>query len=305
VALLTGCAMVTGAVGCASTRPAAPVAAPVKVSAVMTDLATRSGRWPAAEEQLQDAYSRLDRQCVKEAGFSLPASPSASFPVPEDETAAIDLSGRRRHGYGISIHDHGATAAAPDATLSAGDQKRLGEAQFGPDGRTTAVTLNGGGRVTVPATGCIAHARIALAGDVQTFAKIYYLPQQFDDRLNRAALTDADYQAVLGRWRACMAPKGYTYASPDAATAQLRQEYERNAKSSRFRKTEISVAVADGECESRTHLPTTLLRTRRRLVGGLPADDLSFLRSVAASWGSAVTRARSVLAAPGGPGSRT
>jgi hypothetical protein len=299
--------MVTGAAGCASARPAAPGAAPVGASAVMTDLATRSGRWPAGERQLQDAYDRLDRQCVKKAGFSLPAAPSAALPVPEDEAAAIDLPGRRRHGYGISVHDHDSLAAAPpDSSLSAGDQKRLGEAQFGPEGKTTAVILNGGGRVTVPAAGCVAHARNTLAGDVQTFAKIFYTPQQFDDRLNRQALKESGYQAALGQWRACMAPKKYKFASPDAATAQLRQEYERKAKSSTFRKKEIAVAVADGECESRVHLPTTLLRARRRLVAGLPAGDLSTLRSVAASWASAVTRARSALAtAQGEDGTRT
>lgn len=309
VALLTGCALAAGVAGCTSTQPAAPGVAPVGVSPVMTDLATRSGRWPAGAQQLQDAFDRLDRQCVLGAGFRLPASPGASLPVPEDEAAAIDLDGRRRHGYGISVHDHGSTAAAaPDAyisSLSVRDQRRLGETQFGPGEQKTAVTLNGKGRVTVPAAGCIARSRTTLAGDVQTFAKIFYAPQQFDDQLNRTVLKDASYQSTLGQWRACMAHKGYTYASPDAATAQLRQEYEQKAKSSDFRKREISVAVADGECASRLHLPTMLLRIRRRLVARLSADDLSFLRSVATSWGSAVTHARSVLAAPGGPGGRT
>ena len=143
---------------------------------------------------MQDAFDRLDRQCVMGAGFRLPASPSASLPVPEDEAAAIDLDGRRRHGYGISVHDHGSTAAvAPDAymsSLSVRDQRRLGEAQFGPGEQRTAVTLNGKGRVTVPAAGCIARSRTTLAGDVQTFAKIFYAPQQFDDQLNRTALKD-------------------------------------------------------------------------------------------------------------------
>ncbi|MGH3375254.1 MAG: hypothetical protein ACRDP6_10980 [Actinoallomurus sp.] len=266
----------------------------------MTDLATRSGRWPAGAQQLQDAFDRLDRQCVKGAGFRLPASPGASLPVPEDEAAAIDLDGRRRHGYGISVHDHGSTAAAaPDAytsSLSVRDQKRLAEAQFGPGEQRTAVTLNGKGRVTVPSAGCVARTRTKLAGDVQAFAQIFYAPQQFDDQLNRTAPKDTSYQAALGRWRACMANKGYTYASPDAATTQLRQEYERRAGGAHFRHLEISVAVADGECESRTHLPTALLGVRRNLVARLPAGDLSYLRSVTTSWESAVTHARRALA---------
>ena len=150
----------------------------------------------------------------------------------------------------------------------------------------------------MPATGCIARARTTLAGDVQTWAKIFYVPQQFDDQLNRKALKDTSYQAALGQWRACMAHKGYTYASPDAAIAQLRKKYEQKARSSDFRHVEISVAVADGECAGRTHLPATLLRVRRNLVAQLPAGDLSFLRSVTTSWESAVTHARVTLTVP-------
>lgn len=288
--------MTVGLAGCTSAQPA-----DLRVSAAMTDVATRSGRWPTGADQLQAAFDQLDRQCLSRAGFHLPPAPKVTLPSPENEAATIDLPGRRRHGYGISMpHGSAATAENPNtyaASLSAEDRQRFGSAQFGPGMPRTTVALKGKAGATVPTAGCVAHARKALAGDVQTWAKISYIPQQFDDQVSRKALTDTGYRATLARWRICMAEAGFRYASPDAAVAHLQQEYERGAKGARFQRREIAVAVADGECASRTHLPAELLRARRGQVTRLSADDLSTLHSATGNWESAVARARKVLAA--------
>ncbi|MGW4598113.1 hypothetical protein ACWEOA_22855 [Streptomyces sp. NPDC004457] len=289
--------MAAGMLGCTSAQPSIP-----QVSAAMTDVATRSGRFPTGAEQLQAAFDRLDRECLSKAGFHLPAAPRASLPVPENEAATIDLAGRRQHGYGISMSpDRSATTENPNAyasSLSARDRQRLGRAQFGPGMPRAGIALKGKGKATVPTAGCVARARTALAGDVQTWAEISYIPQQFDDQVSREALEDTGYRATLARWRSCMAKAGYTYASPDAAVTGLQQEFERGENGTRFQRREIAVAVSDGECASRTHLPSGLLRARRQQVAGLTARDLSLLHSVSKDWGSAVARARRVLADP-------
>jgi hypothetical protein len=298
-ALLTGCVLAAGTAGCASTQPAGPRPGPVRVSAVMTDIATGSGRWPAGAEQLQAAFDRLDHECLNRAGFHPPATPEASLPSPGDEAATIDLAGRRRHGYGISSSDEdSATAANPNAytaSLSPGDRQRFGTAQFGPGMPTTVVALRGKGRATVPTAGCVARARRALAGDVQTWAEISYIPQQFDDELGRRALTAPAYRTALAHWRTCMAAHGYTYATPDAAVTHLTRQHEQGATGPRFRHREITTAVTDGKCAARTHLPTTLLHARRTLAHHLPTPDLTTLRNVARSWQSTVARAQRVL----------
>ncbi|WP_269854728.1 hypothetical protein [Streptomyces sp. RPT161] len=299
-AFLTGCALVAGAVGCtAATQSTGRGPEPAGVSTTMTDLATRSGRWPTGAAQLQAAFDQLDRECLSTAGFRLPSIPRVSLPVPENEAAAIDLDGRKQHGYGISTPgDSSAATANPNAyvsSLSSRDQKRFNDVQFGPGAPRTAVALYRTGRAAVPTAGCVARARRALAGDVQAWAAISYVPQQLDDQLSRKALQDASYQAALARWRVCMAKAGYPYASPEAAVTRLRREHEQGASGSGFRRLEIAVAVADGQCASHTHLPSILLRARRQLTAQLPAGNLSFLRSVTESWESAVARARSVL----------
>ncbi|MET8631621.1 hypothetical protein [Streptomyces sp. NPDC004680] len=289
--------MAAGLAGCTSAQPAS-----LRVSAAMTDVATRSGRWPTDAAQLQAAFNQLDRQCLSKAGFHPPAAPKVTLPSPENEAATIDLAGRRLHGYGISMpQDSSATAENPNAyasSLSVKDRQRFGSAQFGPGTPRTTVALKGKGGATVPTAGCVARARTALAGDVYTWAEISYIPQQFDDQVSRKALTDTGYRAALARWRACMAKAGYTYASPDDSVAHLQQEYERGAKGARFQRREIAAAVADGECASHTHLPAELLRARRQQVPRLSARDLSTLHSVTANWESAVARARRVVGAP-------
>lgn len=296
-ALLMGCAMTVGLVGCTPAQPTSPW-----VSAAMTDVATRSGRWSTGADQLQDAFDRLDRKCLSKAGFHLPAAPKVTSPAPENEAATIDLAGRRRHGYGISIpDDSSAMAENPNAyapSLSAKDRQRFGSAQFGPGMPRTSVALRGKGTATVPTAGCVTRARTALAGDVHTWAEISYIPQQFDDQVSHQALTDTGYRAALARWRSCMAKAGYTYTSPDAAVAHLEQEYEQGSKGTRFQRREIALAVSDGECASRTHLPAELLRARRQRVTRLSARDLSMLHSVTKDWESAVRSARRVLAIP-------
>ncbi|MFI0901567.1 hypothetical protein [Streptomyces sp. NPDC020983] len=298
-ALLAGCALAAGPAGCGSPRPAGPPA----VSAAMADLATGSGGWPSGSARLQAAFDRLDRACLGSAGFHPPPVPAAEPPSPDDESAVIDLAGRARGGYGIATAA-GPAAAAPSpeayaAALPRAERARFTDVQFGRGAPTTAVPLRGASSATVPAGGCVAAAREQLGGSLQAWARVDYVPQLLADATLHAATAGPRYAAVLAGWQTCMRRSGHIYRTPEDAAAALRREHADGASGPAFRRREIAVAVADGRCQARIHLPATLLGLRRQETARLPVPDLRLLRRVTAEWQSALGRAGRVLTASG------
>ncbi|MGW5355753.1 hypothetical protein ACWERV_35210 [Streptomyces sp. NPDC004031] len=297
-ALLAGCALAAGPAGCGSPQPAGPPA----VSAAMADLATASGGWPAGSARLQAAFDRLDRACLGRAGFHLPPAAAAVPPSPDDEAAVIDLTGRARDGYGITAAAGPAAPPAADgypAALPPQDRARFADAQFGRGAPKAAVPLRGASSATVPAGGCVAAARKQLGGSLRDWARIDYVPQLLADATLHAATGDPGWADVLAGWRACMRGGGHAYPTPEAAVAALRREHAAGAADPAFRAREIAVAVADGRCQARTHLPAALLRLRRQETARLPASDLRLLAEVTAEWQAALARATRVLPPPG------
>jgi hypothetical protein len=74
----------------------------------------------------------------------------------------------------------------------------------------------------------------------------------------------------------------------------MRDRYRRVGATVEFRQQEIAVAVADGECASQVHLPSTALAVRRSLVSTLPEPDRRALADVATHRAAAVRRAAAV-----------
>ncbi|MFG2126024.1 hypothetical protein [Streptomyces sp. NPDC048710] len=295
--VLAVCSLLVSLAGCAETRPARP--GPT-VTPVMIDLATRSGRWTADAEQLQLAFDLLDRACLRRAGFAPPRASRLSLPVPEDETAAIGMAERRRVGYGIVGAGTSGTRrpeTEPDrytTALSRQGRQRYGDAQFGPGAPKVTVPLLGRAKAHVPAAGCVAEGRRRLAGGAGVWARLDYLPQQFDDRVSQEAQREPVYASALTTWRSCMRQRGYHHADPEAARTWVRDAYRRRGNAAALRHKEIALAVADGRCAARGHLPTALLRARRARVARLPRVDLTVLRALSDCWLAAVARARAV-----------
>ncbi|SED67171.1 hypothetical protein SAMN05216489_04079 [Streptomyces sp. 3213] len=291
--ILVGLLLVTGLAGCASARSAGPGHGAAPTSGVV-DLATRSGDWPRTEALLQNAVNRLDERCLRAAGFAVPSAPAVRLPAPGDEEAAIGLAQRRTIGYGIATP---VPASAPPAsetyanTLSALDHNRYGTAQFGSAAPRTSVTLIRSATVEVASGGCVGDARRALAGDLRTWARLTYIPDQLDTRLSAQAMTDPRYLRALADWRTCLRGRGFSYISPEAAQAALRKAYPNSGGTAAFKRHEIAVAVADGTCARTAHLPTVLLSVRRSLVSRLPSGELSLLRSLNAERRAALARA--------------
>ncbi|GAB1645801.1 hypothetical protein [Krasilnikovia sp. MM14-A1259] len=291
-----------GLSGCAQARPdSRPAGPPATLDTSAVDLVTHSGSWPGTEQILIDALDRFTTTCLAGQGFPRPRFPAAPRPVaPENESAVIDLPQRRASGYGIATHprrdDPSISAEPPDSyvdSLPAPEQRRYASALLGPPDRTRTVTLPDGAQVTVREQGCVPAGRRQLAGDVATFARMSYFPEELGNRLADQATTTPDYLAALAGWRSCMAARSLRYDSPEQAQKALRSEPHRDTE--QFRKREITVAVADGDCAAGAHLVAVSLAARRRLAAAMPTGDRAALAELARERDAAVMRARTIL----------
>jgi hypothetical protein len=284
-----------GLAGCASVRPASHRS---DAPGAVIDLATRSGSWPSSQHVLDSAVDHLVHRCLAAHGFDDPDVDQAPPPSPEDEAAAIDLPARREHGYGIvsGTSDGQAPVDPYNQRLSPQDQTRYNTVLFGPSGSRINVDVGGGQTVTSPGQGCEADARRQVAGNLGLWARLFYAPGQYDNRLSEQASTAPRYLTAVGAWHSCMTARGYPYPTPDAAQKAMRDRHRQVGATAEFRTQEIAVAVADGECAGQAHLPSTALAVRRHLVGTLPEADLRALADLVAHRDAALRRATALLA---------
>ncbi|MGP3983086.1 hypothetical protein ACTWQI_18990 [Streptomyces sp. KR80] len=299
-------------VGCDTSQPTGRSASPLpkppafsgRLSTSAVDLATHSGTWPATQRTLQSALDELVRACLKKKGFGFPADDVEALTPPEDEAAAIDLAGRRKTGYGISVNSTESTENSAElppvdryyATLSKPEQRRFDEALAGPPDRRRKVSGTGWGDVLVPEEGCEAEGRRQLAGDGVLWARITYVPEKFGNQLADRVAKEPEYTRVVTTWRSCMKARGHPYEDPDGIRPRLEKEFRTTGPTEAFRKREIAVAVADGECALRAHIPSVSLEVQRGLVTTLTHREQRTLAELAAYRDAAVERARKITA---------
>jgi hypothetical protein len=303
-----------GLTGCVSAHPVGPTGSPSTTPTVsgisVTDFATRSGPWPATQELLETAVDRLTDRCLSEQGFDPATTVPPTYPVPEDEAAVIDLPARRTKGYGLRADRAAPTGKAQNGggtdpyfdRLTPPDRQRYRAALFGPANLGVRIEIGGIMSVVLPAQGCLATSRRAIAGDLAVWGRLTYLPQALDRRLSRQALTAPGYLAGMANWRACMAGRGHPYRTPEEARTELKAE-QRVGDDPGWRRREIAVAVADGECAAQVHLPRAELTARRDLAAALPEAERADLAELLTRRTAAVSRAASVVTgASGQPG---
>lgn len=250
----------------------------------------------STQEILDEAANRLDQRCLRKHGFAYPPVKASPHTAPEDEAGVVDMAKRRSQGYGI--FDGGSSQQPVDAfyaRLSPSEQSRFDLVLYGPEEKKVKAGTYGLGAVRVPAEGCTADSRRTLAGDVVLWARMDYYPEDVDNRLSDEAASDSGYLAALRTWTSCMAAGGLPYASPGNAEDSLRTAYKATGRTEGFRKREVEVADADGECELRAHLPAAELAARRRLARSLPPKDLRALTDLAAYRNATVDRAHAIL----------
>lgn len=249
------------------------------------------------------AEIRLVRACMEERGFRYPAPDPPARAAPEDEKAAVELADRSRTGYGISPSPTPSQTAGPGSapvdryyrTLPAARQRAFDQALNGPPDKKVTVSGTDWGEVRVATEGCDAESRSHLAGSPALWARMTYLPEKYDNELGRRVPSAPAYTRALAEWRSCMRGRGHPYGSPEQAQDALRKEQRAAGSADAFRRGEIAVAVADGECALRAHLPGVSLRVQRELVSTLSPGDRRTLADLAAHRETALRRARTVL----------
>ena len=211
------------AVGCAS----APPSSSVKLTGAEIAVLTSSGGSAVAAAQVNNAVELLIQRCMRAKGLVyypliLTAAQELNgiglAGVPQ---APISLAAREANGYGFysrAVQD----AANPGQEDSSQEQKYAKSAPhsyvlalLGPGNQRVSWTLPGGDSGSSPTGGCrgVAGKRVygSVANEVLATVGLSDLASQLLD----AVSTDPASTAVIARWSACMARRGYKYSSPE------------------------------------------------------------------------------------------
>ncbi|MDI1461184.1 hypothetical protein QEZ54_09420 [Catellatospora sp. KI3] len=295
VAALGGC----GTAAPAGVAPPAAAGAPAPTwaaapSPAAQDLVTWSGTFPQHRYLVTLAENELTRRCMSDRGFAwsgyTPDQPTGAT----DEQRLLDLDRRRREGYGMAAGGDDAEPATAADPAESTPAYRL--ALFGDEKRTGSVEVPGLGTITYALDGCIAQGYAGVFGDLDSWARVAYLPQGLNRTAARQAAADPRYTAALDGWRRCMAAHGHAYQTPDAIRVALGTAYEQSTEPAETRlRTEIALAVQDGQCDVQAGLSRTELRLRRESVLALDTAQRAEVADLAVRFAAAVGRAHALL----------
>ncbi len=291
VALLAAAVAAGVLAGCGERPGTEPPGAP---SAATVDLITQAGGYPERRHRIDVAEVELTRRCMSAAGFRWDGAAEAWNPEAA-EGSTISLDHLREHGYGLSGGPGGGEPGA------AGDEASR-RALFGDAADMGELVSPRGASFRYPRQGCGAQAYVTLYGDLDTWARISYLPQELNLQLDERARADPRHAAEVGEWRTCMSAHGHPYASPEDAVDELRDKFRTDHRSPAQRKAEeIDIAVQDALCDREVGKTTTALEIRRELARRLPADDLAEMSRLSALFGLAEERARTQMPSSSAP----
>jgi hypothetical protein len=245
------------------------------LSSVALDLLTMSGSYPTRKRVLDLAEEKLVEQCMAGHG-QIYQSFVPSLLVGSDEERIVDLPRRRTEGYGLAPGQPTPPHVAPNA-----DQPEYQRALFGDDQHRQELRLPNGAVHSYPTTGCVAESRATLYGDTVRWARVVSVPQVYDNYLRAQTRDASELASAITDWASCMAAAGYPHPNPEAASNDISAAYRLNGPSPDLRRREIAVAVSDGTCALRVHLPATDLQLRRGRAEFLPADQRRDLNEIA------------------------
>jgi len=276
-------------------RPPAAGAYEDRPTGPAIDMITKSGDYPERRYAVDRVDMTLTEECMREAG--IPWSGVVDKPNPEAKYGGtISLDRIRRHGYGLSDGD----IAEPAPATPPADDKRLRLALLGPPDDLERLTITGSATYGYPRRGCAARAHVAVYGDLETWARIFYLPQEVNLDLHQRAIADERYAAAVTRWRECMKQRGHSYESPGDIPATLVQQYRRAPQPlAQRRAAEIALALQDVGCNKQVGLAATGLALRREYASKLDPPLGRELNRLAALFDAAEQRSLTNRPGPG------
>ncbi|MCW6004028.1 hypothetical protein K1W54_05440 [Micromonospora sp. CPCC 205371] len=255
-------------------------------------LAVRAGEFREEQRLLLRAEHELTRRCMAGQRFAYPPPPAGSAGTDDPWHPDLDLRGAQGSGLGAA----GPSPASPSpAGMRAAQRPAYRRALSGDDSRRVTLRLSSGPEFTFASTGCIAEGRRGLYGDVMRAARAAYVPQEAYNALYPALAAHPAVRAAEGRWAACMRRRGQPFASMQAARSAVARGY-RTSAAGVARRTEVVVAVADGECALEARLPETVAGVAAGVAVSLTAEQRHDLTQAAAIRSAALGRARALVA---------
>ncbi|MCX4972805.1 hypothetical protein [Streptomyces sp. NBC_00620] len=266
----------------------------------------RTGLTDAERKTLGGAEERLIAGCMRDKGFEYGLDPDGPRgEVPTRRFGLDDVAWARAHGYGLDeaarSGDRGGKAAAGKspqaryiASLPPRRQAEFDRALNGTDRDAIVVPAPGRGQIFTSADGCQADARRGLYGDLRkwTEAKAAVVNLEyvtFDD-----VVAEPSYTKALADWKACMKARGLAYPSSSEAIGAVVEE-NRSRTAEEARKREVTVAVADAECNRAAGLARTGARLQREHVRDAARNEFARqTRYYTQAVTTALDRARSV-----------
>ena len=157
-----------------------------------------------------------------------------------------------------------------------------------------AIELPGTGPVSFPGRGVCFEAQAELFGDILTWARVTYVPEELNNKLTGLVTSAPAYTQTMQRWSGCMARRGYHYAFPAKAKEDLAARYKAEGKSDLLLEQEIAVAVADTECARQTGITQVVLDLKKSSASTLSASEQRSLSELSAEWSRAATTAQQI-----------
>jgi hypothetical protein len=257
-----------------------------RTEAAAIDMITNSGDFPRRRHEVETADVALTEQCMRAAGVPWKGGVNA---VNEEAAlgGSVSTGFVREHGYGLSdgkTEEPGSSGADHDP--------RTRPVLLGP--ADDLVRLQGPAEVVYlyPRTGCAAQAHAQLYGDLDTWGRVFYLPQELNLTLHSRALADPRYTATLSAWSHCMREKGFSYASPSELVTELTEQYRGSRQPLADRRAkEITLALTDLDCNKKIRLAATGLELRREFAARLEPAEGREMNRLAARFAEAHQRA--------------
>lgn len=280
----------------------------------------RTGLTDGERELLGAAEQRLITSCMRDKGFRYGLDPDGPrSEAPERRFGLDDVTWARRHGYGLAEAaragdrgggdgsgdrggDRGGKAAAENspqaryvASLPPRRQAEFDRALNGTDQAAIVVPAPGRGQIFTSADGCQADARRRLYGDLRKWTEAKAAVVNLEYFTYDDVVAEPRYTKALTDWRACMKARGLAYPSSSEAIGAVAKE-NRSRTAEEAWKREVTVAVADAECNRSAGLARTGTRLQREHVQDAARHEFARqTRYYTQAVTTALGRARSVV----------
>lgn len=254
----------------------------------------------ADSRYLGHVESVLVSRCMREAGFRHPLEELDRPVVPRDEFYGLSVSEARRSGY--VTQSHILAIPAEDKSYlprTESGRRAWGVALFGPDD-APGVEVDSAlmsGRLGTSSEGCLADARRALYGSLETATLRSFVAGNARNVAEREAADDPSVTTLNERWAACMADAGRRgLTDPGHAMSQARKVAD-GTQAAQGVGEPREIAIDDATCQAGLdYAPQRRYIEDRYLTAVLTefADEIAAARAAATA---ALERARAIDAA--------